>query len=201
MRSPLVGAVHLRRRRVTVPGGPVVVFVLSVLALLRVDLTSARFGWGFGASVPLWARRAREEEAMVEERATGQNAAEDRARLIGFVSGAEHVSRALERAGSGEGAVGPATVVGDGTVIPLIETYAAGGFGGGSGVGTDDGSEGSGGGGGGGGFGRSRTIAIADVGPDGVRIRPVIDITGLALPAVSAVAALLLGRRRRRRRR
>jgi hypothetical protein len=32
-----------------------------------------------------------------------------------------------------------------------------------------------------------------------VRVRPVLDITGLALPAVSAVAALLLGRRRRRR--
>src|SRR5262249_30538937 len=57
----------------------------------------------------------------------------------------------LERAGSGEGAVGPATVVGDRTVIPLVETYATGGFGGGSGVGVDGASEGSGGGGGGGG--------------------------------------------------
>jgi hypothetical protein len=88
-------------------------------------------------------------------------------------------------------------------VIPLVETYATGGFGGGSGVGIDDGgSEGSGGGGGGGGggLGRSRTIAVADVGPEGVRIRPVVDVAGLALPAVTALAALLVGRGRRRRR-
>jgi uncharacterized spore protein YtfJ len=116
-----------------------------------------------------------------------------------LVTGAEHVTRALERAGSGEGAVGPATVAGDRTVIPLVETYATGGFGGGSGVGVDGASEGSGGGGGGGGLGRSRTIAVADVGPEGVKIRPVVDVTGLALPAVTALAALLLGRGRRRR--
>ena len=84
-------------------------------------------------------------------------------------------------------------------MIPLIETFASGGFGGGSGVGIDGESEGGGGGGGGGGLGRSRTIAVADVGPEGVKIRPVIDITGLALPAVSAIAALIVGRRRRRR--
>jgi uncharacterized spore protein YtfJ len=183
----------------TVSGGSVVVFVLSVLALLRVDLKNASFGWGFGVSLPLWARRARGEEAIVEERDAVQKAAADRGRLVGFISGAEHVSRALERASSGEGAVGPATVVGDRTVIPLIETFASGGFGGGSGVGAEGGGEGSGAGGGGGGLGRSRTIAIADVGPEGVRVRPVLDITGLALPAVSAVGALLLGRRRRRR--
>jgi hypothetical protein len=37
------------------------------------------------------------------------------------------------------------------------------------------------------------------VGPEGVKIRPVVDVTGLALPAVTALAALLLGRGRRRR--
>ena len=199
MRSPIAGGVRLRRRRTSTPSGAVVVFVLSALAILRVNVTNARLGWGFGVSVPLWARRARHEEAIVEERNAGRKTADDRARLIGFVSGAEQVSRALERAGSGEGAVGPATVVGDRTVIPLIETFASGGFGGGSGVGIDGESEGGGGGGGGGGLGRSRTIAVADVGPEGVKIRPVIDITGLALPAVSAIAALIVGRRRRRR--
>jgi hypothetical protein len=199
---PFAGAVRLRRRRVPAPGGTVVVFVMSVLAMLRVAVANTRLGWGFGVSVPLWARRAPDEEGTVGERDAGQQKAEDRGRLVGFMSGAEHVSRALERAGSGDGAVGPATVVGERTVIPLIETFASGGFGGGSGLGTDaGGNEGSGGGGGGGGYGRSRTIAVADVGPEGVKIRPVIDVTGLALPAVSAVAALLLGRRRRRRRR
>jgi hypothetical protein len=183
-----------------VPGGTVVVFVLTVLVMLRLGWNRATLGWGLGASLPLWARRVREKEVLVEETDTARQRAEDRGRLIGLVTGAEHVSRALERAGSGEGAVGPATVVGDRTVIPLVETYATGGFGGGSGVGVDGGSEGSGGGGGGGGLGRSRTIAVADVGPEGVKIRPVIDVTGLALPAVTAVAALLLGRGRRRRR-
>ncbi|HMF81783.1 MAG TPA: hypothetical protein VKI01_00755 [Acidimicrobiia bacterium] len=190
----------MRRRRVPVPGGTVVVFVLTILTLLRMERARVSFGWGLGASFPLWARRAGEEEVTVAETDAGRNKAEDRGRLIGFVTGAEHVSRALERAGSGEGAVGPATVVGDRTVIPLVETYATGGFGGGSGVGVDGASEGSGGGGGGGGLGRSRTIAVADVGPEGVKIRPVVDVTGLALPAVTALAALLLGRGRRRRR-
>ena len=123
------------------------------------------------------------------------------ARRIGIISGAEQVSRALERAASGEGAVGPATTIGDRAVIPLLETFASGGFGGGAGGGPE--GEG-GGGGGGGGIGRSRAIAVAIVEPDGVKIRPVVDLTGLALPAASAVATLLLrgvGRRRRRRRR
>jgi uncharacterized spore protein YtfJ len=201
VRGPLVGALRLRRRRVVVPGGSVVVFVLSVLAMLRVDVTNARFGGGFGVSLPLWARRSRHEEAIVEQREAVQGTDEDRGGLVGIISGAEQVSRALQRAGSGEGAVGPATVAGDHTVIPLVETFASGGFGGGSGIGTEGESRGSGAGGGGGGIARSRTIAIADVGPDGVKVRPVIDVTGLAIPAVSAVAALLLGRRRRRRRR
>jgi uncharacterized spore protein YtfJ len=183
-----------------VAGGTVVVLVLSVMVLLRVERARVSLGWGLGASVPLWARRANDEEVTVAETDAGRKRAEDRGRLIGLVTGAEHVTRALERAGSGEGAVGPATVVGDRTVIPLVETYATGGFGGGSGVGVDGASEGSGGGGGGGGLGRSRTIAVADVGPEGVKIRPVVDVTGLALPAVTALAALLLGRGRRRRR-
>jgi hypothetical protein len=198
VRSPLVGAVRLRRRRVPVPGGTVVVFVLSVFALLRVAGRGHVVGTGFGVSLPVWARRGSEERAMVEEATVEERATAEAGRVVGIVSGVEQVSRALERAGSGEGAVGPTTVVGDHTVIPLIETFASGGFGGGTGGGTEgDG----GGGGGGGGVGRSRTVAVAIAGPDGVKIRPVIDVTGLALPAVSAVAALLLGRGRRRRRR
>jgi hypothetical protein len=179
----------------------VVVFVVSVLALLQVGRERKTVGWGFGVSFPVWARRTQGGD-MVEEKTAKEEATAQAARIIGVISGAEHIVRALERAGSGEGAVGPSTVVGDRTVIPLIETFASGGFGGGSGVGTDGGSEGSGAGGGGGGLGRSRTIAIADVGPEGVKIRPVIDLTGLALPVASAIAALLLrgaGRRRRRR--
>jgi uncharacterized spore protein YtfJ len=201
----VVGGVRLQRRRVTTPHGPVVVLVLSVLALLRVEAAGLRVGWGFGLSRPLWARRARDDVETVEERAMEDRtsrAVEDGGRMLGILTSIEKLTNAIERASTGEGAVGPQTTAGDRTVIPLVETFAQGGFGAGGGGGVEaETGGGSGGGGGGGGVGRSRTIAIADVGPDGVKIRPVIDVTGLALPAVSALAALLLGRRRRRRHR
>lgn len=202
MRPPLVGAVRIRRRRVPVPGGTVVVFVVSVLAMLRVTARGQVVGTGFGVSVPVWARRAGEEPSMVEEGSVDQRAKADAGQIVGIVRGVEQLTHALERAASGEGAVGPPTTVGDHTVIPLVETFASGGFGAGSGGAAEgEGDNAGGGGGGGGGVGRSRTVALADVGPDGVKIRPVVDVTGLALPAISALAALLLGRGRRRRRR
>jgi hypothetical protein len=201
VRWPFVGTVRVRRHRIMAPGGTVVVFVMSVLAMLYVDRAGRKFGWGFGLSAPLWARRASEEGTAVNEQRGTERVTGEVGRMIGFVSGAEQVSRALERAASGEGAVGPATILGDQAVIPLLETFASGGFGGGAGGGVEgDG----GGGGGGGGVGRSRTIAVAVVGPEGVKIRPVVDVTGLALPAAGAIAALLMrgaGRRRRRSRR
>jgi uncharacterized spore protein YtfJ len=202
VRPPLVGAVRLRRRRVPVPGGTIVVFVVSVLAMLRVAARGQTVGTGFGVSVPVWARRTSEEQAMVEEGAVEERTKAGAGQIVGIVRGVEQLTHAMERAASGEGAVGPPTTVGDHTVIPLVETFASGGFGAGSGGAAEgEGDNAGGGGGGGGGVGRSRTVALADVGPDGVKIRPVIDVTGLALPAISALAALLLGRGRRRRRR
>jgi uncharacterized spore protein YtfJ len=202
VRLPLVGAVRLRRRRVRVPGGTMVVFVVSVLAMLRVATRGQLVGTGFGVSMPVWARRSTEGGAMVEEGVVEQRAKAEAGQVSGIMRGIEQLTRAMERAASGEGVVGPPTTVGDHTVIPLIETFASGGFGAGSGGAAEGaGDDAGGGGGGGGGVGRSRTVAIADVGPDGVKIRPVVDVTGLALPAISALAALLLGRRRRRFRR
>lgn len=195
-------SVRLRRLRVPVPGGTVVVFVLSMLALLRVGRGRRAVGVGFGVSAPLWARRTSERGDSVSEDGAREGFSDEVARRIGILSGAEQVVRAIERAASGEAAVGPTTTLGDQAVIPLLETYATGGFGGGAGGGGDGDGGGSGGGGGGGGVGRSRTIAIAILGPDGVKIRPVVDVTGLALPAAGAIAALLMrgaGRRRRRR--
>jgi uncharacterized spore protein YtfJ len=125
---------------------------------------------------------------------------------------AEKVGDALAAIAGGVGSVGPSTVVGDRTVIPLTETMFSGGFGtgGGGGVapvpgatGPGQTSIGGGAGGGGGGGGRTRTIALAVVGPDGVEIKPVVDWSGLVLAALTTLAALgtrsLLGRRRRRR--
>jgi hypothetical protein len=193
-------AVRLRRRRVAVPGGHVLVLVLSALAILYVRGARRMLGGGFGLSLPLWARRASDEGDTVDEKSGRPRVTAEVGQQLGFISGAEQVSRALERAASAEGAVGPATIIGERAVVPLLETFASGGFGAGVGGGLEgDG----GGGGGGGGVGRSRTIAVAIVGPEGVKIRPVVDVTGLALPAASAIAALLFGgtgRRRRRRR-
>ncbi len=184
------------------PGGVVVVFVLSILALLRVGRGRRGVSVGFGMSAPLWARQTSERGDTVSEDGARDGVSDQVARRLGILSGAEQVSRAIERAASGDGAVGPATTAGDRAVIPLLETFATGGFGGGAGGGGPEGQDGGGGGGGGGGTGRSRVIAIASVGPDGVKVRPVIDVTGLALPAASAIAALLLaGANRRRRRR
>ncbi len=53
MRLPFVGTVRVRRRRVMAPGGTVVVFVMSVLAMLYVDRAGRRFGWGFGDVGPV----------------------------------------------------------------------------------------------------------------------------------------------------
>jgi uncharacterized spore protein YtfJ len=56
-----------------------------------------------------------------------------------------------------------------------------------------------GGGGGGGGGSTGRPVAIIVMGPDGVRVRPVLDITKLALAWVTAGGAMALMLRRMRK--
>ena len=78
-----------------------VVFVLSALAILRVNVTNARLGWGFGDVSATCGHGARHEEAIVESRTedSGRPCTTDRVcqwRRAG-------VARALGRAGSGEG--------------------------------------------------------------------------------------------------
>jgi uncharacterized spore protein YtfJ len=83
------------------------------------------------------------------------------------------------------------------TVITASEVAAGGGFGfgGGSGsgpAGTAQSSEaqvgGYGAGGGGGSMGRP--VAIISIGPDGVKIDPIVDVTKLGIAGISAWAAL-----------
>jgi uncharacterized spore protein YtfJ len=61
--------------------------------------------------------------------------------------------------------------------------------------------EGSGGGGGGGGGGMStgRPVAVVTLGPEGVQVKPVVDVTKLGLAALTTLGAmyLTLGRMRR----
>jgi uncharacterized spore protein YtfJ len=80
---------------------------------------------------------------------------------------------------------------GDRLLIPAAEILAAAGFGMGSGTG--DMGEGAGrarpgGGGGGGGGGRTlaRSVAVIVSSPEGVEIRPVLDLTKIALAALTA---------------
>ena len=82
------------------------------------------------------------------------------------------------------------------TVISACEVAAGGGFGSGMGVGatteqTGEASQsqsqpasGVGGGIGGGGFSRGRPIAVIVVGPEGVTIKPILDITRVALAGI-----------------
>ena len=80
------------------------------------------------------------------------------------------------------------------TVITASEAISSGGFGLGGDV------QGSGGGGGGG-FSMSRPVATIVIGPEGVKIRPVIDATKLAIAAITAwsAMAIALGRISRKR--
>jgi uncharacterized spore protein YtfJ len=119
-------------------------------------------------------------------------------------------------AGAQPGTVFSAPVVsGDYTIITASEVMAGGGFGFGYGSGsiptpeqqggeagpapTSQDGTGSGGGGGGGGGSSGRPVAAIVIGPDGVKVEPVVDATKIALAAIGAwlSIALLLARRAR----
>jgi uncharacterized spore protein YtfJ len=91
---------------------------------------------------------------------------------------------------------GKPVVKGEVTVIPAAEVLAIGGFGLGSGSGADTNSSGQrrrGGGSGGGGGGRvlARSVAVVEVTADGVRVRPVVDVTKIALAALTAAGFVI----------
>jgi uncharacterized spore protein YtfJ len=101
------------------------------------------------------------------------------------------------------GAVFGAPLSADGyTIITASEIAAGGGFG--SGLGSAPASPASevadgqsvGGGAGGGGGAQGRPVAVIVVGPDGVTVKPVFDLTKIALAAITAwgAMAMLLGR-------
>jgi len=75
--------------------------------------------------------------------------------------------------------------VGDELVITAAAWERAGGFGFGGGGGLNsDGTPEGGGGGGGGGTSVGRPVAIIKIGPGGIQVEPVIDITKLAVTAL-----------------
>ena len=56
-----------------------------------------------------------------------------------------------------------------------------------------DGSGAGGGGGGGGGWSLGRPVAAIIIGPEGVRVEPIFDMTKVGIAAVTALGALFLG--------
>lgn len=86
---------------------------------------------------------------------------------------------------------------GDTLIIPCSESFTVMGFGGGTGYGRGNGDQpeqdqpanvnvGGGGGGGGGGRTFARPVAVIVASPEGVRVEPVVDITKIALAALTA---------------
>jgi len=90
-------------------------------------------------------------------------------------------------------------------LIPAAEVGSAMGFGVGSGYGesvSENGGEGGGSGGGGGGWNFSRPVAVIIVSPQGVRVEPVVDVTKVAIAALTTfgfMAGMMLRMLRPRR--
>ena len=80
--------------------------------------------------------------------------------------------------------------IGDRVVIPAASIEFAGGFGFG-------GDSESNGGGGGGGYQAGRPVAIIEAGPNGVRVKPVIDFTRVGLTLLAAALTVWRAGRRR----
>lgn len=98
-------------------------------------------------------------------------------------------------------------VHGEYAVITASETIGGLGYGFGGGGGMDnsksaeEGAEanpsfGSGGGGGGGGSILARPVAVISIGPDGVRVEPIMDPTKIAIAFLTTMAAIFMSMRR-----
>ena len=87
---------------------------------------------------------------------------------------------------------------GDYTVITATELSIGlgAGFGGG---GDDKRGGGSGGGGGGGGVSAGRPVAVISVGPQGVQVEPVVDVTKIAIALFTTLGAMFIGLSQMRR--
>ena len=103
---------------------------------------------------------------------------------------------------------GPPVTSGQYTVISASEVASGGGFGSGMGFGlprarrsqaseepgpsAETAPEGAGGGGGGGGGSIGRPVAAIIIGPNGVKVKPVLDLTKISLTALTAWGAVAM---------
>ncbi len=119
-------------------------------------------------------------------------AAEATDETTGYATLAAGLAR-LDAAARAESTVGTPQHLGDHTIIPLAEVFYGGGFGLGGGEDRTANQPGGSGMGGGGGFGgRVRPVAVVDVGPQGVRVRPVFDASAIGLALVTVGLATLI---------
>ena len=102
-------------------------------------------------------------------------------------------------------AFGAPVVAGEYTVITAAEVTTGLGFGFGVGAGSDkqpdeepeeESANGGGGGGGGGGGSGSRPVAVISIGPNGVEIQPIVDVTKIGLAFLTAIGSMLVMRGR-----
>jgi len=207
--------------------GPFEVQVATVQARMEWASDAGIGGFGVGVSTPLAVRPAAGHETRVpwtgrspagfatamicsagvpprpfasEKEESDMDEPEQIGTVVHEVARPAEMMKTFTAAATGQGVVGPATTAGERTAVPLIETTFAGGYGGGGGSDSQGEKADIGAGGGGGGFGRSRTVAILEVAPDGVRVRPVIDKTAVILAGISAAVGMLAVLRRGRRR-
>lgn len=104
---------------------------------------------------------------------------------------AAQVMEKLIAAGDVSRVYGQPIQAGDALIIPAAEvlTIAGFGMGGGSGTASDASGtprQGKGGGGGGGGRTLARSVAVVVASPAGVEVKPVLDLTKIALAALTA---------------
>ena len=101
-------------------------------------------------------------------------------------------TRSVEALTAVFGEASPSTIfsvperVGDDLVVTASAWDRAGGFGFGAGGGGDADENGVGGGAGGGGSSQGRPVAVIRIGPDGVAVTPVVDLTKIAVTALFA---------------
>ena len=90
---------------------------------------------------------------------------------------------------------GQPVTVGDRVIVSAATIERAGGYGFGRG---EDTTSGSGAGGGGGGYAAGRPVAVIEVGPEGVRVKPVLDFTKIGLTVIAAALTIWKATRRSR---
>lgn len=125
-------------------------------------------------------------------------------RVKDWEQGTEVIGRLFTVAQPGS-VYGEPAAAGDYTIITASEVSVGMGLGYGAGGESGDAGQESpakgeyGGGGGGGGFSAGRPVAVISVGPDGVRVEPVVDITKVALAFITAVGAMVVAFNKMRR--